>query len=113
MRKGSHILHHCNTGALATVDIGMADTDGVRVGIGAVVCPQSLWCVCMCACVHAVFVNDTRAAACTYCMSCALARSHLRTRMLASGTALGVVYEAHKAGKDIHVWVDESRCVRQ
>jgi len=46
VRKGSRILHHCNTGALATVDIG---------------------------------------------------------------TALGVVYEAHKAGKDIRVWVDESR----
>lgn len=43
---GSNILHHCNTGALATVDIG---------------------------------------------------------------TALGVIYECHKQGKGIHVWVDETR----
>ncbi len=43
---GANILHHCNTGALATVDVG---------------------------------------------------------------TALGVVYECHRAGKDVHVWVDETR----
>lgn len=43
---GANVLHHCNTGALATVDIG---------------------------------------------------------------TALGVIYESHKAGKNIHVWVDETR----
>lgn len=43
---GANILHHCNTGALATVDIG---------------------------------------------------------------TALGVIYTAHKQGKGIHVWVDETR----
>jgi methylthioribose-1-phosphate isomerase len=42
----ANILHHCNTGALATVDIG---------------------------------------------------------------TALGVIYECHKSGKGIHVWVDETR----
>lgn len=44
--KGANILHHCNTGALATVDVG---------------------------------------------------------------TALGVIYECHKQGKGIHVWVDETR----
>lgn len=44
--RGANILHHCNTGALATVDIG---------------------------------------------------------------TALGVIYECHKTGKGIHVWVDETR----
>jgi methylthioribose-1-phosphate isomerase len=43
---GANILHHCNTGALATVDVG---------------------------------------------------------------TALGVVYECHRAGKGVHVWVDETR----
>lgn len=43
---GANLLHHCNTGALATVDIG---------------------------------------------------------------TALGVIYECHKQGKKIHVWVDETR----
>lgn len=43
---GANILHHCNTGALATVDIG---------------------------------------------------------------TALGVIYQCHKEGKGIHVWVDETR----
>lgn len=43
---GAQILTHCNTGALATVDIG---------------------------------------------------------------TALGVIYESHKSGKGIHVWVDETR----
>lgn len=43
---GANLLHHCNTGALATVDIG---------------------------------------------------------------TALGVIYECHKQGKGIHVWVDETR----
>lgn len=43
---GSNILHHCNTGALATVDIG---------------------------------------------------------------TAIGVIYESHQQGKNIHVWVDETR----
>lgn len=43
---GANILHHCNTGALATVDVG---------------------------------------------------------------TALGVIYECHKQGKGIHVWVDETR----
>lgn len=42
----ANMLHHCNTGALATVDIG---------------------------------------------------------------TALGVIYESHKQGKGIHVWVDETR----
>jgi methylthioribose-1-phosphate isomerase len=44
--QGANVLHHCNTGALATVDIG---------------------------------------------------------------TALGVIYAAHKQGKGIHVWVDETR----
>ena len=44
--ENANILHHCNTGALATVDIG---------------------------------------------------------------TALGVVYECHEQGKNIHVWVDETR----
>mmetsp|Transcript_17204 Transcript_17204/g.49218 ORF Transcript_17204/g.49218 Transcript_17204/m.49218 type:complete len:377 (+) Transcript_17204:118-1248(+) len=44
--QGANILHHCNTGALATVDIG---------------------------------------------------------------TAIGVIYECHKQGKNIHVWVDETR----
>jgi len=44
--QGANILHHCNTGALATVDIG---------------------------------------------------------------TALGVIYECHRQGKGIHVWVDETR----
>ena len=43
---GANILHHCNTGALATVDFG---------------------------------------------------------------TALGVIYACHEQGKDIHVWVDETR----
>ncbi|GMF40926.1 unnamed protein product [Phytophthora fragariaefolia] len=43
---GSNILHHCNTGALATVDIG---------------------------------------------------------------TAIGVIYECHAQGKNVHVWVDETR----
>eukprot|EP00516_Mucochytrium_quahogii_P002400 CAMPEP_0203760210 /NCGR_PEP_ID=MMETSP0098-20131031/13556_1 /ASSEMBLY_ACC=CAM_ASM_000208 /TAXON_ID=96639 /ORGANISM=" , Strain NY0313808BC1" /LENGTH=324 /DNA_ID=CAMNT_0050653687 /DNA_START=215 /DNA_END=1189 /DNA_ORIENTATION=- len=43
---GANILHHCNTGALATVNIG---------------------------------------------------------------TAIGVIYECHKQGKGIHVWVDETR----
>uniref|UniRef100_A0AAV1UBV0 Methylthioribose-1-phosphate isomerase n=1 Tax=Peronospora matthiolae TaxID=2874970 RepID=A0AAV1UBV0_9STRA len=43
---GSNVLHHCNTGALATVDIG---------------------------------------------------------------TAIGVIYECHAQGKNIHVWVDETR----
>lgn len=43
---GANILHHCNTGALATVDIG---------------------------------------------------------------TAIGVIYEAHTQGKNVHVWVDETR----
>lgn len=46
IRKGSNLLHHCNTGALATIDYG---------------------------------------------------------------TALGVIYECHNTGKDIHVWVDETR----
>jgi methylthioribose-1-phosphate isomerase len=46
VKPGSNILHHCNTGALATVDIG---------------------------------------------------------------TAIGVIYESHKQGKNIHVWVDETR----
>lgn len=46
VKPGANILHHCNTGALATVDIG---------------------------------------------------------------TAIGVIYEAHKQGKNIHVWVDETR----
>lgn len=44
--QGANMLHHCNTGALATVDIG---------------------------------------------------------------TALGVIYECHKQGKGVHVWVDETR----
>ena len=44
--QGANILHHCNTGALATVDVG---------------------------------------------------------------TALGVVYECHRQGKGVHVWVDETR----
>ncbi|KAG7397871.1 hypothetical protein PHYBOEH_012062 [Phytophthora boehmeriae] len=44
--EGSNILHHCNTGALATVDIG---------------------------------------------------------------TAIGVIYECHAQGKNVHVWVDETR----
>ncbi|KAF1782574.1 Methylthioribose-1-phosphate isomerase-like, N-terminal domain [Phytophthora cactorum] len=43
---GANILHHCNTGALATVDIG---------------------------------------------------------------TAIGVIYECHAQGKNVHVWVDETR----
>lgn len=43
---GANVLHHCNTGALATVDIG---------------------------------------------------------------TAIGVIYECHRQGKGIHVWVDETR----
>ncbi|CAI5736836.1 unnamed protein product [Peronospora destructor] len=43
---GSNILHHCNTGALATVDVG---------------------------------------------------------------TAIGVIYECHAQGKNVHVWVDETR----
>ncbi|KAJ0398366.1 hypothetical protein P43SY_004232 [Pythium insidiosum] len=46
VKPGSNILHHCNTGALATVDIG---------------------------------------------------------------TAIGVIYECHQQGKNIHVWVDETR----
>lgn len=46
VKQGANILHHCNTGALATVDVG---------------------------------------------------------------TALGVIYECHKQGKGIHVWVDETR----
>ena len=46
VRPGAQILHHCNTGALATVDIG---------------------------------------------------------------TALGVIYESHRQGKGVHVWVDETR----
>jgi methylthioribose-1-phosphate isomerase len=46
IQQGANILHHCNTGALATVDIG---------------------------------------------------------------TALGVIYECHRSGKGIHVWVDETR----
>lgn len=46
VKPNSNILHHCNTGALATVDIG---------------------------------------------------------------TAIGVIYECHKQGKNIHVWVDETR----
>lgn len=44
--QGANVLHHCNTGALATVDFG---------------------------------------------------------------TALGVIYACHEQGKDIHVWVDETR----
>lgn len=44
--QGANVLHHCNTGALATVDIG---------------------------------------------------------------TAIGVIYECHRQGKGIHVWVDETR----
>jgi methylthioribose-1-phosphate isomerase len=44
--QNANVLHHCNTGALATVDVG---------------------------------------------------------------TALGVIYECHKTGKNIHVWVDETR----
>ncbi|KAE8908381.1 Methylthioribose-1-phosphate isomerase 2 [Phytophthora fragariae] len=44
--EGANILHHCNTGALATVDIG---------------------------------------------------------------TAIGVIYECHAQGKNVHVWVDETR----
>jgi len=43
---GANMLHHCNTGALATIDFG---------------------------------------------------------------TALGVIYECHARGKDVHVWVDETR----
>ncbi|KAF1316086.1 S-methyl-5-thioribose-1-phosphate isomerase, partial [Globisporangium splendens] len=46
VKQGANILHHCNTGALATVDIG---------------------------------------------------------------TAIGVIYESHKQGKNVHVWVDETR----
>lgn len=44
--RGANVLHHCNTGALATVDIG---------------------------------------------------------------TAIGVIYECHRQGKGVHVWVDETR----
>lgn len=46
VKPGANILHHCNTGALATVDYG---------------------------------------------------------------TALGVIYTCHEQGKDVHVWVDETR----
>jgi methylthioribose-1-phosphate isomerase len=46
VRAGGNVLHHCNTGALATIDFG---------------------------------------------------------------TALGVIYECHRQGKGIHVWVDETR----
>jgi len=42
--------------------------------------------------------------------------THCNTGMLCTagiGTALGVVYAAHRAGKRIHVWVDETRPVLQ
>jgi methylthioribose-1-phosphate isomerase len=42
--------------------------------------------------------------------------THCNTGMLCTlgiGTALGVVYAAHEAGKRVHVWVDETRPVLQ
>jgi methylthioribose-1-phosphate isomerase len=42
--------------------------------------------------------------------------THCNTGMLCTagiGTALGVVIAAHRAGKDVHVWVDETRPVLQ
>lgn len=42
--------------------------------------------------------------------------THCNTGMLCAagiGTALGVIYTAHRAGKQIHVWVDETRPVLQ
>jgi methylthioribose-1-phosphate isomerase len=42
--------------------------------------------------------------------------THCNTGGLASGqygTALSVIYHAHKAGKDVHVWVDETRPLLQ
>jgi methylthioribose-1-phosphate isomerase len=42
--------------------------------------------------------------------------THCNTGPLATGgigSALGVIYTAHRAGKDLHVWVDETRPVLQ
>ena len=42
--QGANILHHCNTGALATVDIGTA--------IGVIYGAPDSSCVCACAAPH-------------------------------------------------------------
>ena len=77
--QDANVLHHCNTGALATVDVGTA--------LGVIYGAQRLRVL--------------------LCLATAV--SHVHTAILAPRCAVRRSAECHKSGKNVHVWVDETR----